>query len=170
MATSKTVSTYAAQMERGTHEFRILGCSQLRGRGKVIASDNVFVGGHDWSLVFAPDCRHSKAGIYLLYMSPNTEVLDDLQANDYIEMSHYLLVAADLYDMERLKLMCQSILCKNLSVQAVATTLALSDQHNCDRLKDACIEFITCSNAMDAVAATEGYKNLKRINLPICCD
>ena len=58
--------------------------------------------------------------------------------------------------------MCQSILCENLSVQTVATTLALADQHHCDMLNDACIEFMACSSVMDAVEATQGYKDLKR--------
>jgi speckle-type POZ protein len=88
--------------------------------------------------------------------------LDDLEAEDYVEMVRHLLVAADRYAMERLKLMCQSILCKNLHVQTVATTLALADQHHCGLLKDACIAFITCSDSMDAVAETECYKSLKR--------
>ncbi|CAL5011120.1 unnamed protein product [Urochloa decumbens] len=87
---------------------------------------------------------------------------DDLKADDYVEMIRHLLVAADRYAMERLKLMCQSILCRSLHVQTLATTLALADQHQCDMLKDACIEFVTSSNAMDDVAATEGYKSLKR--------
>ncbi|CAL5003247.1 unnamed protein product [Urochloa decumbens] len=86
--------------------------------------------------------------------------LDDLEADDYMEMVRHLLVAADRYAMERLKLMCQSILCENLGVQTVATTLALADQHNCDKLKDACIEFM--ASVMDAVMTTQGYMNLKR--------
>ncbi|TVU42659.1 hypothetical protein EJB05_09078, partial [Eragrostis curvula] len=88
--------------------------------------------------------------------------MDDLEGDDLCEMMRHLLVAADRYAVERLKLMCQSILCENLQVKTVATTLALADQHHCGKLKDACIEFITCSNAFDAVAETEGYKNLKR--------
>ena len=44
----------------------------------------------------------------------------------------------------------------------MATTLALADQHHCDMLKDACIEFMACPSVMDAVEATQGYKNLKR--------
>jgi speckle-type POZ protein len=43
----------------------------------------------------------------------------------------------------------------------IAATLALADQHDCGMLKDACVEFISCSNVMKAVAATEGYKNLQ---------
>ncbi|OEL36993.1 hypothetical protein BAE44_0001989 [Dichanthelium oligosanthes] len=64
--------------------------------------------------------------------------------------------------MERLKLICQSMLCQNLQVQTLANTVALADQHHCHMLKDACFEFMTCSNVFDAVAATKGYKNLKR--------
>lgn len=102
-----------------------------------------------------------KALIHFIY-TDSLPPLDDLEADDHMEMARHLLVAADRYAMERLKLMCQSILCENLHVQTVATTLALADQHNCGLLKDACIAFITNSNVMDAVAATEGYNDLKR--------
>ena len=78
-------------------------------------------------------------------------------------MVRLLLVAADRYAMDRLKLVCQSILCEDLSVDTVATTLALADQHNCVKLKDACLEFIKISddNAMDAMVATQGFSYLK---------
>ncbi|PUZ68611.1 hypothetical protein GQ55_2G041900 [Panicum hallii var. hallii] len=88
--------------------------------------------------------------------------LDHLKADDRTDLIRHLLVAADRYGMERLSLMCQSILCENLCAETVATTFALADQHQCDVLKDACLEFITCSTAMDAVKNTQGYKNLKR--------
>ncbi|TVU42616.1 hypothetical protein EJB05_09035, partial [Eragrostis curvula] len=65
------------------------------------------------------------------------------------EMIRHLLVAADRYDVKRLKLICQSILCKNLHVRNLATTLALADQHHCGRLKDACIKFMSCLSTMD---------------------
>ncbi|OEL28896.1 BTB/POZ and MATH domain-containing protein 2 [Dichanthelium oligosanthes] len=88
--------------------------------------------------------------------------LDYLEADARTDMIRHLLVAADRYGMERLSLMCQGILCEGLRVQTVATTFALADQHHCDMLKDACLEFITCSTAMAAVKKTPGYKNLKR--------
>lgn len=91
--------------------------------------------------------------------------LNDLRADDRRDMMHHLLVAADRYAIERLKLVCQSFLCENLNLQTVATTLALADQHNCYTLKDACIEFLTCSksNAIDDLVSSQGYKNLKRM-------
>ncbi|CAN6213276.1 unnamed protein product [Urochloa humidicola] len=88
--------------------------------------------------------------------------LDYLKADDHTDMIRHLLVAADRYGMERMSLMCQSILCENLSLQTVPTTFALADQHHCDMLKDACLEFITCSTTMDAVKRTQGYKKLRR--------
>lgn len=107
-----------------------------------------------------------RAFLHFIY-SDSLPPLDDLRVDDYGEMIRHLLVAADRYAMERLKVMWQSILCESLDVQTVATTLALAHQHHCDKLKDACIEFMT--NMMDAVVATQGYKNLKRTCMPICC-
>ncbi|CAL5007480.1 unnamed protein product [Urochloa decumbens] len=77
------------------------------------------------------------------------------------ELIWHLLVAADRYAVDRLKLVCETILCKNLDVESVSTTLAFAYQHNCNRLKDICLDFITSSSVMDAVMATDGYKNLK---------
>ncbi|XP_039815077.1 BTB/POZ and MATH domain-containing protein 1-like [Panicum virgatum] len=88
--------------------------------------------------------------------------MDDLDGSEYEEMGKHLLVAADRYGMERMKLMCESILCNRLSVETVAATLVLADQHHCGKLKDACIRFIESSNRMDNVAASQGYENLKR--------
>jgi speckle-type POZ protein len=88
--------------------------------------------------------------------------LDDLQGNDHCEMIRHLLVAADRYAMDRLKMLCQNILGNNLDVENVATTLALADQHNCVKLKDLCVEFLASSDKMDDVVATQGYANLKR--------
>jgi speckle-type POZ protein len=91
--------------------------------------------------------------------------MDDLNHADYSETIRHLLVAADRYAMDRLKLVCQRILCDYIDVDTVAATLALADQHNCDKLKEVCIEFleyIASSDGMDAIVATEGYASLKR--------
>jgi speckle-type POZ protein len=64
--------------------------------------------------------------------------------------------------MDRLKLLCASILVEHLCVETVATTLALADQHNCKSLRDICIEFMASSDMMRDVVATQGYANLKR--------
>jgi speckle-type POZ protein len=88
--------------------------------------------------------------------------MDDQDGEGNRDMIHHLLVAADRYAVDRMKLVCASILCKNLDVETVSTTLALAYQHSCDRLKDVCLEFITSSSSvMDSLVATQGYQNLK---------
>ncbi|XP_051185332.1 BTB/POZ and MATH domain-containing protein 1 [Lolium perenne] len=102
-----------------------------------------------------------KALLHFIYTDSLPD-LDDFEGEDKCEMHRHLLVAADRYAMDRLKMICQNILCKNLDVENVATTLALADQHNCDKLKDVCVEFIASSDKMDDVVATQGYADLKR--------
>ncbi|CAM0957823.1 unnamed protein product [Alopecurus aequalis] len=90
---------------------------------------------------------------------PSTGHLD---GDDGEEMVKHLLVAADRYAMERMKVVCESILCKNLNIRNVTTTLALADQHQCTHLKDACLDFITSPDRINDVVASEGYARLKR--------
>ncbi|XP_039780630.1 BTB/POZ and MATH domain-containing protein 1-like [Panicum virgatum] len=58
-------------------------------------------------------------------------------------MAQHLLVAADRYSMERLKLMCEEKLCQYIDVGSVATILALAEQHHCHGLKKACFCFLS---------------------------
>ena len=87
---------------------------------------------------------------------------DSLPSREDTEMVRLLLVAADRYAVDRLKLVCQSILCEDLNKDTVAIILALADQHNCHQLKDACLQFIELSNFMDALVATQRLKDLKK--------
>lgn len=52
-----------------------------------------------------------------------------------------LLAAADSYGLERLRLMCESHLCKDISVKTVAEILALADHCNASDLKAVCLRF-----------------------------
>ncbi|CAO2189207.1 unnamed protein product [Urochloa humidicola] len=105
--------------------------------------------------------RVFKGLLHFIY-TDSLPTMDDLDGDEYEEMMKHLLVAADRYGMERMKLMCENILCGRFSVERVANTLVLADQHHCDKLRDACIRFIDGSNRMDDVAASQGYENLKR--------
>jgi speckle-type POZ protein len=62
--------------------------------------------------------------------------MEYLDLDEKKEMVKHLLVAADRYALERLKMICEGILCKSLDVESVATMLALADQHQCSRLRD----------------------------------
>ncbi|KAF0901307.1 hypothetical protein E2562_039233 [Oryza meyeriana var. granulata] len=110
-----------------------------------------------------------KALLHFIYTDqlPTTR---GFERGDNCEMIRHLLVAADRYAVDRLKLLCQGVLCKNLNVQNVATTLVLADQHQCDKLKDACIEFMSCSNKMKGVVASKGYADLQRTAPSVLAD
>ncbi|XP_062192786.1 BTB/POZ and MATH domain-containing protein 1-like [Phragmites australis] len=92
-------------------------------------------------------------------------VMDDLDHDEKEDMVKHFLVATDRYGMERMKSVCESILCKGFDVESVASTLALAAQHCCISLKDACIEFIISRNRMDVVLANQGYEHPKRVCL-----
>ncbi|CAL5067757.1 unnamed protein product [Urochloa decumbens] len=88
--------------------------------------------------------------------------LDDKAPEAAVTLVQHLLVAADVYGLDRLKVMCERRLALGLDVGTVALTLALAEQHNCSRLKAKCIEFIAGGSQenLDAVLASEGYKDL----------
>ncbi|WVZ94474.1 hypothetical protein U9M48_040361 [Paspalum notatum var. saurae] len=102
-----------------------------------------------------------RALLHFIYTDSLPDTGDDHGGKSNTDLTCHLLVAADRYAVDRLKLLCESILSKNLDVENVSTTMALAYQHSCDRLKDICFEFINSSGVMDAVMATDGYKELK---------
>jgi speckle-type POZ protein len=97
-----------------------------------------------------------KALLYFAY----TDSLSETKKDEEEVMCQHLLVAADRYDMQRLKLICEEILCEYLDVRTVATILALADQHNCDGLKKACFDFLSSPAHRRAVVATDGFQHL----------
>ncbi|CAL5011213.1 unnamed protein product [Urochloa decumbens] len=104
-----------------------------------------------------------KALLHFIYTDSLPDVqdieLDEIHEDE--DIMKFLLVAADKYAMERLKLVCTSMLCKSLDEKNVAATLALADLHNCSELRKACIEYIASSDRVRDVAASPGYQHLK---------
>ncbi|KAH1083084.1 hypothetical protein J1N35_022845 [Gossypium stocksii] len=70
-----------------------------------------------------------------------------------------LLAAADKYDLPRLRLMCESVLCKDISVNSVANILALADRHHAMDLKSVCLKF--AAENLVAVMRSDGFEYLK---------
>ena len=52
-----------------------------------------------------------------------------------------LLAAAEKYGLPRLRLMCESVLCRDISVDSVANILALADSYHASDLKSVCLKF-----------------------------
>ena len=85
---------------------------------------------------------------------------DSLPVLDVV-MAGHLLVAADRYNIGRLKLLCEHKLCSHIDANMVATSLALAEQHSCNGLKEACLQFLTTPSNLEAMMASDGYQHLK---------
>ncbi|XP_048557211.1 BTB/POZ and MATH domain-containing protein 1-like [Triticum urartu] len=92
--------------------------------------------------------------IYMDSLPPRDE-----KGYDAASMQH-LLVAADRYGLDRLKVMCEEELSKSINVQTVTSTLAVADQHFCEGLKNACEEFLSVPGIGTIVSLRNGFKRL----------
>ena len=98
-----------------------------------------------------------RAVLHFIY----TDSLPVVDKDDTVAMSQHLLVAADRFNLERLKLMCEDKLCKHIDIDTIATTLALAEQHGCRGLKEKCFSFLKSPDIMKTVMATDGFEHLK---------
>ncbi|XP_078182508.1 BTB/POZ and MATH domain-containing protein 2-like [Carex rostrata] len=107
-----------------------------------------------------------KSMLYFIYSDslPDFEGCDDDGEKENMRlMAQHLLVAADRYQLERLRLMSEDSLCKNLSVSNAANTLILAEQHNCSQLKAKCLKFMSSPEIFKAVVLTDDFHNLMKI-------
>lgn len=72
---------------------------------------------------------------------PDVEEIESTTICSSTVMVQHLLAAADLYNLDRLKVLCESELCKVINIDTVATILALAEQHHCPQLKAICLKF-----------------------------
>uniref|UniRef100_A0ACD5W4G2 Uncharacterized protein n=1 Tax=Avena sativa TaxID=4498 RepID=A0ACD5W4G2_AVESA len=100
-----------------------------------------------------------KAMLHFIYTD---SLPDQLKDQDAMAMAQHLLVAADMYDLQRLKSICEEKLRSRLSIGMVATTLVLAEQHGCHGLKQACYDFVTLPGNLKKVLATDGFEHLTR--------
>ncbi|XP_021715600.1 BTB/POZ and MATH domain-containing protein 4-like [Chenopodium quinoa] len=70
-----------------------------------------------------------------------------------------LLAAADKYGLGRLRQLCESSLCKGISVNTVGEILALADCHNASELKAVCLRF--AAENLAAVMRSDGFEYLR---------
>lgn len=85
--------------------------------------------------------------LHFIYRDALTEEVDMAPSTSTSEfpvsetLAAKLLAAADKYGLERLKLMCESRLCKDICVSSVANILTLADQCHAMELKAVCLKF-----------------------------
>uniref|UniRef100_A0A0E0PQ30 BTB domain-containing protein n=1 Tax=Oryza rufipogon TaxID=4529 RepID=A0A0E0PQ30_ORYRU len=89
-----------------------------------------------------------------------TDSLPEMRKEEEEAICQRLLVAAEVYGMERLKLICESKLCKYIDVGTVASIMAtIAMAHG---LIKACLDFVSFPDNLMAVLATDGFYHLSR--------
>uniref|UniRef100_K3ZEX4 BTB domain-containing protein n=1 Tax=Setaria italica TaxID=4555 RepID=K3ZEX4_SETIT len=85
---------------------------------------------------------------------PELDRMETATAN----LAQHLVVAADRYQLDRLKVLCE----QRLAFAIDNIMLALAEQQGCSQLKVKCMEFIAggSSENLDTVMKTEGFKDL----------
>lgn len=101
-----------------------------------------------------------KSLLHFIYTGSLPETNNGDALGDVV-MACHLLVAADRYNIERLKLICEYKLCKHVDSNMVATSLALAEQHSCHALKEACLQFLDSPSNVEAMMTGDGYEHLK---------
>jgi speckle-type POZ protein len=82
---------------------------------------------------------------------------NDVCTEEATNMAQGVLVAADRYGMERLKLMCESMLSKTMDVYTVCSTLGFADRHSCERLRNSCLKYMLKDRErLKVIVNTEG--------------
>uniref|UniRef100_A0A0D9YR21 BTB domain-containing protein n=1 Tax=Oryza glumipatula TaxID=40148 RepID=A0A0D9YR21_9ORYZ len=102
-----------------------------------------------------------EAGVFRSFLHfVYTDLLPDTLQG--VVMAQQLLVAADRYNVERLKLICEEKLSEHIDSNMVATNLALAEQHRCHQLKEACFKFLIDSPSnIESMVESDGYEHLK---------
>ncbi len=102
-----------------------------------------------------------KALLHFIYKDvlPDTKELSGGLSTSTL-LAQHLLAAADQYGLDRLRLLCESKLCENVSTDTVATTLALAEQHHASELKAVCLKFAASNLA--AVMQSDGFEYLQK--------
>ena len=83
------------------------------------------------------------------------------------EMAIELLVAADKYELNRLKIICEVLIGKGLTKDNVSDVMIVADAHRSTLLKTQAIEYISAH--MKDVTNTDGYKSMRESH-PQCIE
>jgi speckle-type POZ protein len=88
-----------------------------------------------------------------------TDCMPVIDEYDKTVMCQHLLVVADKYNLQRLKMICEDMLRGSVDVSLWRLrTLVLAEKHGCQGLKDACLKFLKSPGNIKAVMATDGFQ------------
>ncbi|KAK3120367.1 hypothetical protein QOZ80_9AG0686430 [Eleusine coracana subsp. coracana] len=147
VAPGKTASTHRAALVKATHQFDIVGYSTLKafGRSHSIKSGSFDVSGHDWAVHCHFEGHRGLAAVSL----------------ERTRMAGDLLAAADRFQLvERMRPLCENLLCESITPETAAATLKLAERHRRPELRAFCLDYISSPGKLMAVVASDDYKDL----------
>ncbi|WVZ92107.1 hypothetical protein U9M48_038196 [Paspalum notatum var. saurae] len=98
--------------------------------------------------------------VYTDALPGDEELLERSAASSIDGLFQDLLAAADMYQLDRLKLICAKQLWERVSPETVATVLGCAEMHNCTELKGSCLDFFVEEENFKIAVLTEGYLRL----------
>ncbi|CAL5005197.1 unnamed protein product [Urochloa decumbens] len=98
--------------------------------------------------------------IYTDALPGDEELAIESSSTAAIEVFQDLVAAADMYQLERMKLVCAQKLWESISPENVATILGCAETHSCPELKSRCLEFFVVEKNFKVAVLTEGYLRL----------
>ncbi|KAF7027575.1 hypothetical protein CFC21_039606 [Triticum aestivum] len=98
----------------------------------------------------------------LLQFMYTSALPDRNQLEADVATAERLLVAADRYGLEKIKVVCEETLCPHVDMGSVAAMLALAERHGCALLKEASIKFLSGPGNLKLFMATDGFQQLTR--------
>ncbi|CAM0877015.1 unnamed protein product [Alopecurus aequalis] len=102
-----------------------------------------------------------KSLLHFIYTDTMPHVPESAESRGDLVMAGHLLVAADRYNIGKLKLICEEKLCSHIDSDMAATSLALAEQHGFHGLKQACFKFLDSPSNLEAMIASDGFEHLK---------
>jgi speckle-type POZ protein len=97
-----------------------------------------------------------------------TGSLPEMTGAEESVMPEHLLVAADRFGMQDLKVICEEqLLCTDTNEDTIAKMLKLAVRHNCSLLRNACIQFLEDPPVLQAVMAN-GDEDLLKLVAETC--
>ncbi|EEC67034.1 hypothetical protein OsI_33763 [Oryza sativa Indica Group] len=143
-------SASTAVTTRASHVLKIDGYSSTlsANRYRSLSSFPFNAGGH----IF-------RAMLSFIY----TDTWPEIDQENEAAMAQHLLIAAERYGLDRLKLMCEDRLCNGIiDMGSVTTNLVLAENHYCHSLKKACLELLGSWTTLAEFMATDDFRYLTK--------
>jgi speckle-type POZ protein len=95
--------------------------------------------------------------LMLWFMYTDSFPADTELGDSPTDLLQHLLVAADRYALDRLKLICSLKLTKKNSVNTVGSILVFAETYNCPVLKNKCLDFFAVEKNFKEAVFTDGF-------------